>query len=202
MPFLDNIVAGINDELKSKVSDKLPKDVKFYGIAEQILDTELDGPEDNASWIEKRYPAVIDNHGEAKMIDISDSYPLTIFHRVDNIQNIVSRTGFGDSAGDCNEVANMRMLIIGFRNKVKLSGHNLEALIKDSMSEMITVKDGYSTPMQKSLIRNGTSSFDKLNIIGREYSKIELDLSNLIVIEHSYKIESTWKKGCFNKCGC
>jgi hypothetical protein len=172
---------------------------KMNGIAEMIITAVENG--DNVKTV--RFPAMVDNDGEAKMIDVDDSYDMIIYHKLESINNsLVAKNGFGDSRGDLLEAANMSLMVYAFRDKIHRTSYWLEAAMKDSMLDRIPVTNKDGKVVQTSVIQAGNSSFDKLGLLQREYSEIELNYPNLIVFELKYSIQSTYKKGCLDACGC
>jgi|GEM_PF-5929817 len=202
MPFLNEITESLNNHWQSKLSEKLSENVqvRFFGIAETIVE-----PFDTTNGqMLKKYPAIINANGDAvigdnrySMIDLDDDYALTIYHRLESIANSVSKVGFGDNAGDLIETANLALLAFAFRKDVNYASYDLEAILKDSIptSQKIT-KD--QKVVQVSKFKVGNSSFDKLQLLAREYAEIEVNFPDLIAFEMKYQIESTWKKGCLS----
>lgn len=193
MPFLDELVTSLNNVWKSK----LPSDIKLRlnGIVETVL--EVDQNERT-----KKFPAVIDNNGDAvvdenrySMIDIDDDYKISIYHRLESITNSTAKQGFGDDPGNSIEVANMAVIVIAFRNGTGIIPHKLEALLKDTIPykfrKMVNGKE-----VQQSVFKVGNSNFDKLQLLNREYSEVEINYPDLIMFEMKYQITTTYKKGC------
>jgi hypothetical protein len=207
MPFLDDIVKKLNEEwLKGSLKNVSPGKIKTHGIAETIIDVRdipLEGDEEKTIRKTFRYPAVIDNDGEAVMVEVDDQYHLIAYHRLESISNSLQKQGYGDDPGNLIEVANMALIVFAFRDKVRKTSNWLEALIKDTIPSIITLKDTDGKFMQRSSFKIGNSSFDTVALRQREFAEVELGFTNLVVFETKYRIESSWKKGCFNnKCGC
>lgn len=199
MPYLDKIVDSINIGIMNNSIGFVPRaKVHAWGIAETILDTRQES-EDKIVSI--RYPGLIDDDGEVKMIDVDDNYHVIIYHKVESIVNtIVAKSGYGNSMGNYLETANMSVMFLAFRDKVRKAAWWFEAAIKDQVQETVKLECN-NVFLQRSNIRIATSSFDKLGLLQREYSEVELNYPNLIVFEIKYRVESTWKKGCFAACG-
>ena len=196
MPFLSEIVTAINKNWQ----DKLPfKNARWHCIAEQIMDVHFAHNEkDETVPTFLRFPAEINASGEAKKIDIDSSYQLIVFHKIESIQNGAKRGQFGDGVSDLFEIANMSLVVFGSRTKAQMPSHQIEARLKDALPDNLKLTvDG---TIQNSSLKLGNSLFDKMALINREYSDVEIELTNLIAFELKYRIESSWKKGCFNKC--
>lgn len=196
MPFLDKIIENLNKHWQTSSLKFIPKaKIKVYGIAETTL-----AASESEEGKTIKYPSTIDNDGEVTMIAIDDTYQLVMYHRLESITNSQAAKGFGDSRGDMLEVANLALIVYAFKDKIRKSAHHLEALLKDAIPEdtKITVD---SKVVQTSLFKVGNSSFDKLGLLTREFTEVEVNYPNLIAFEMKYRIESTWRKGC-NTCGC
>ncbi len=131
------------------------------------------------------------------MIEIDDLYSVIVYHKVESITNAQApvKSKWGDGYSNV-EMANMSMIVIAFRDQVRKSPQFLEAAIKDKMLETVRVET------QKAFLRPGTSSFDKLGILSREYlnASLQLDFPQLIIFELKYLIQSTYARGCFESC--
>lgn len=184
MPFLETIVDELNDSLKSSLNIN----IKAYGIAETMVKATDDQPPKIM-----RYPAVVDNDGEATMIEVDDVYPVTIYHRIESIANGLAPTKqqFGRTP-ELTEVVNMSMVVISFRDRIRKNAYWLENIIKDKLPDKIS---GAS-------IRVGTSNFDKLSLLAREFTEVDLAYQQLIFFETKYQITTIYKKGCIDQCKC
>lgn len=187
MPFLGKIVDGINNQWKISLGEN----AAFYGIAETIIDVRF--AEANDEEILVRFPAIVDDFGEAKMIDINDAFPMIVYHKLDSIVNSETKTGFGDKKQQL-EIANLSAIVFAFRRKVKKQAYQLEALMKDSVKTVEFKRN--EEKLQQSSIHFQTSSFDKIALISREFSEIQLDYPSLICFDMKYQIRSTWVPGC------
>lgn len=199
MPYLDKIVNSINDVIiNTSLRGIPPAKIKAYGIVETMLEAREN---DKGETVTIRYPGLIDNDGEVNMIDIDDGYYVILYHKVESMLNgIAAKSAYGDSVGNLLETANMSMVVFAFRNTARKPAWWFEAAIKDQVREKMKLNSNEGVLLQSSNIRIGNSSFDKLSLLQREYSEIELNYPNLIAIEIKYRIESSWKKGCFSSC--
>lgn len=193
MPYLNRVVCELNEKLIKEAFSFLPAGtIKAYGLTESVIEAE----EDNT----KKYPAAIDDNGEATMIDIDDLYSLMMYHKLDSITNSTEKLAMGDGQGNPVESANMALIVFAFRDKVKCGVDMLEAVIKDKLPDVrANIRNNTGALLQNSIFRAGNSTFDKITLLGREYSSIPL-LPELLVFELKYRIDSTWRKGCLTIC--
>jgi hypothetical protein len=201
MPYLDKIVSTINQGI---INDSLkgiaPAKINACCIAETMLDVRED---ETGKTVNLRYPALIDNDGEVTMIMVDDSYDIIFYHKVETITNALApKSSYGDSYGNLLETANMSLIVMAFRNKVRKPAWWFESAIKDQAKDTIKLNTAENIFLQRSVIRFGNSSFDKLSLLQREYSEVALNYPNIIVLELKYSIQSIWKKGCFLNCNC
>lgn len=189
MPFLDNIVSQLNDKIITSSLNFIPSGkIKSYGISEPMILVQ----EDKVI----QYPAIINSDGEATMIEVDDTYNVIMYHKLESITNgIVPKTNYG-GISDLLETANMALVIVAFRDKVRRTSYWLENVIKDQFPDIMKVAG-----LQRSGIKIGNSNFDKLALLNREYIGVELNFSHIIIFELKYRIESAYKKGCFDNCG-
>ncbi len=199
MPFLDKIVDRLNKHWLNSSLKFIPEGkVQALGIAESFIDVRGENEEEK----QVKYPAIVDNDGEVKMIDIDDNFYLILYHKIDSITNGQTTKGYGDQM-NVLETANMSLVVFAFINKLRLSSHRLEAILKDSLPENTKITSADGEFLQRSSFKVANSSFDKLALLQREFSEVELNFSTLIAFEMKYQIISTWNKGCINKlCGC
>lgn len=201
MPFLDKIITDLNSNWVNSFSSVVSnRKIKTYGISELILEpVEID---ENTTKT-KKYPGVIDADAEVKACEIDDAYHLVWWHRLESITNtVLTKPAFGDKAGDVQETVNMSMIVAGFRNKIRRSPAWVEAVLKDKMQDTGIIKDSTGKIIQRMKFITGNSNFDKLALLNREFSEIELNYADVLLFELKFQIISTWQKGCLDICGC
>ncbi len=200
MPFLDEIVNVINEAWESNLPSYIPNDMqsRFNGIVETVIEPTEDGNK------VKKYPAIVNLSGDAvvdenrySMIDIDDEFGLSIYHRVESIVNTQQlKQGFGDYASDMVELANMASIVVAFRDKSNIIAHQFEAYLKDILPNRYKhSKNG--KVIQTTVIMPGNSNFDKIQLLQREYSEVEVNYPELVFFEMKYTLKSVWKTGCF-----
>lgn len=192
MPFLDNVVRGLNIGIIHTLS--CFTNVRTFGIAETMLVAK----DDNSEGEIVRYPGMFGNDGEVEMIDINDRFAITVYHRLESITNSTdAKQAFGRDFSN-REVVNMSLIVFAFRDKTLKPAYHLEAMIKDDFPGENRIEN-----IQQSYYKIGNSSFDLIGLSTREYSPAPLNYPLLTGFEMKYRIESTYKKGCFiNSNGC
>jgi hypothetical protein len=199
MPFLNNITESINGIILSSTGIPVA-DAKLFDISEVMIEA---GNNDEGNALVYRYPSVIDMYGEVTRIIIDDGYALIAYHKVENVANgIDQKSGYGNSRGNIVEVANMALMVYAFRRKVKREAWWIEAMIKDKLPDTLNISDRQGKLLQRSVVRPVMTSYDKLGLLQREYTEVQLNYPDLMVFEMKYRVESTWSKGCFSNCSC
>ena len=121
MPYLDQIVNSINQQWRTAFGCLTDEQVRLLGIAETVLDV----ADDKEAQRVIHYPAVVNNDGEATMIDVDDGYGLTIYHKLESSTHGTQKAGYGDDKGEVVEVANLAAMVIGFRHILQKPAHQL-----------------------------------------------------------------------------
>lgn len=197
MPFLNETVKLLNEKIMATLCFTTPQRIQCFGIVETIVKPV--GTEEQAMLI--RIPAFIDDEGEAHEVVPEDMFDLTLYHRIDNITNTLTKVGYGDSQGDIIETANMTLTVFAYRTRVRKPAQDIEAIIKDRFPDAaILLQDEQGNYVQKSVVRIGNSLFDRLAIEQKEYSNLSMDYPELSSFQMTYKIESTWNRGCLTLC--
>jgi hypothetical protein len=199
MPYLDNIVFQLNSSIVSSLNFIKADRIQTFGIAETIIDVQNDETTGQPKTI--RYPAIINDDGDATMITPDDKYSLMLYHRLETVVNSVvpPKQSFGRSV-QISEVNNLSIIVFAFRNKVRRTSYWLEAAMKNKFPDTIKVTDNASKLLSQANVRLATSNFDKLSLLQREYSEINLNYSQLSMFEMKYRLETTFTKGCMDNC--
>ena len=194
MPQLNKIVDQINEGWKDAIFSCEPLcdcSHNFKGLAETILDTQQ-----GEQSILVSYPGIIDEAGEVEMVQVNDKVDFLVYHKLENIaNNVLPGKGFGNETGELQEITTLAALVIAWRSKIKMAAHDLEMLLKDNLPN-----DPIKLNGQKSKIFAGISTFDKITLLQREYTRIEINYPDLIFFEMRYRIETSYKKNCVPVC--
>jgi len=200
MPFLDHIVSAVNAQLATGLSKCFsPEKIKVYGITESVLDSSA--AQEGARPI--RYPIVVDNNGEGTMVAIDDRFDIILYHKLESITTTLDATkGFGDSLGNYFEQANFGMMVASFREKTGKTASWLESIVKDEMPQSFTLNNkATGKRLFKASLKPLVSNFDKYVLLQREYTEAAVAFPHIVFFEIKYRIESSYKAGCF-QCNC
>ena len=119
MAKLHQIVSQINTDLTQaggQFGSKKFQKGRFSGIAELITKVDKDQ--------RQTFPAIVDNSGDTTKLMMDDSYPFELYHR--HLSSTVTETekDFGDSVLR-EETANMMMIVMGDRQRLKLTKEDI-----------------------------------------------------------------------------
>jgi hypothetical protein len=189
MRLLEKQVDELNEAIVSSLVFVPSGKVKAYGLAETMLNPVV--LEDGSVKVQ-RFPVTIDNDGEVDRVEVDDIYAVIMYHKLESTSNsIAPKTNYGRTT-DLFEQQNISLVVIAFRDQVQQPGYVLESIIKNYFLDKL--EDGAA-------VRIGNSNFDKLSLLQREFSEVELNYAHLIIFELKYRIESTQRRRCFNICG-
>lgn len=198
MPYISNIVDWINVQLKANAL----KDARFQlgtlnGLAQLIPYSEA-----GKDTITKFSPAI---PGTKKLIVPEDKQSIIAYHRL--IRNSYSTAqqsaqfGNGNSLTAC--ISDMLMIVMADSERLKLSQPELEALIVQGLPQAMPKADKEPLQLINVLVSNYESNFETIQIYNQEYRGVVFNaVPSFFMIGIKYRIEATFKKGCFQICDC
>lgn len=193
MIYLHDIVAFINDTIKSRVTS-YPAAV-YHGIATYGYKAT------DQSFI--TFPTIV-GHGKNGAADIgfNTNVPFVAYHRI-------GLTSFsivpGKSYGDGEEVAQrsvteVQMMVRGNRNLINSNPEQLAMVIADSMPSNFNMQG--SVRIEGSVVSVGIQYDSRANF-NQEYTGVTYNIGpDGFFISIRYRIEGSYLKGCTNKCEC
>lgn len=195
MPNLNDITTIINDALKAdNFSTSRFQNSRFFGIADRV---KITGEE-----TERYDVGVIDNDGEVTSVCYDDTYNLSVYHRVLDIEyQDIAENDYGIPGHTMTEFANMKMIIFGNRAKLKVRPENIIAGAIVDFPKELSIAQITALNLNSCVIEMSRAEVDPYSIWDSEFqgSKYEYD-TNTILVSIPYKITSTFNKGCFTIC--
>lgn len=185
------IVSYINTRLKALQfgAGRFQKGI-FSGIAE-LLETD----EGEAK------PGLVENDGDARYIGIDDTYPIQVYHRVIRPGaewNVES--DFGDLR-NIVETTNMLMVVIGDRNRLKLTAEDIKTGIVAALPLEIPDSELNSLGLKSANIIPGEFNWNKYEVYRSEFNLRDPALkTNTIMFSLSYQIETVYGQSCYTLC--
>lgn len=197
MPFQADIVDKINAYVKANVlNDERFGGARIYGIAYPIT---LERNESNIT-----IPCVWDSdYSNAEPVEYDDAYPLTMYHRIISNQYQTSlRDGFGDVGALETCTTLLQMVVAADMQQIKVTPTELEAVITSGFP--VGKESGFLIqPLRTLAISILDSDLDPLRVFASQFIGLPYKpKAGKIYLSIRYKIESSYKKGCFSICDC
>lgn len=161
--------------------------VKIYGAAQTMTRTQ--GQERIV------YPALVDFTGEGIYIGVDNDAPLIIYHKINSISTAIKpKEAYGDDPGAIANTYNNTLIVYIDRERMKMSPEELFMYIQAHFP------NPFKIPPFDITVRITNVILNSLQVWASEYQKdFELPPSTSMFAVN-YTIESSFKKGCFDKC--
>lgn len=172
---IHNIVATINSSLSGLITGG-----KWHGVASTVRRNNVSQPEANG-----------------KYIGIDDVHPLIAYHKLISLTSAVTRgSGYGDSLGAIKNTYTNALIVFVNRDKCGFHADEVMLAIQANIPDMLNVAP------YKSVQTNITRiDLDSETVYGDEYTNSSYRLRpEQYLFRINYTIETTFKKGCFDKC--
>lgn len=176
-----NSIRDIISSLNESICEILPKGSEVNGLAELVPMEEITLPE-------------IDG----KFVGIDDKYPIRIYHRLNSVlSRLVTKTSYGESAGDYSNNYQVSMVIFLQHERAKLYPDESLLLIQANFPDFIKM-----APYKKIIITFSGAGLDSQTNWIQEYkSGTDYKLkSDQFLFKINYSIETIFSKGCFKEC--
>lgn len=193
MPLTNAIVSSINTVLENNLKHMAKVSVK--GIAEPIP---RDNGKEGIEWI----PCVIDNEGEATYVGLDDVFEIQIYHRCFEEIYINGKAQYGDANLNDKGKANMSLVIIGNREKLRTNANTLNDIIIPLLtSKTVKIPNQSGSIIVRASVVHSKTNFKSFEIFSRDFKGVEYFLKpETIFMEMVYTIESEFNRSCFNIC--
>lgn len=199
MPFTSTLIQIVNDHLSMHcLCDARFSNGLIAGIAQDATRRDDDR---NAV---VQYPVLVDLNGEGTDISISDTYPITLYHRIGAKTYTAKPAGsYGNRQNEVTEKTDVKLIVAAWSNRISLSQEDLEALITSNFPDTISADQyaGYQLSRVAAVLQG--SNLNREQVWKEEYKGIPYDLKpEQILFSIKYQIEADYKKGCFKLLEC
>lgn len=180
--FIHEINEGLKDLFKSF------KNAKVYGLAQSVIRKQ--------GTREDLLPCVISKDGESTYIGIDDVYSIIAYHKTSSMSFKLVGSPSGDSIGDIQNTYQNTLYVYLDTKKTKLLPEELILYIQANFPDWLIIKPYLTVRTSFTNVILNTQV-----VYASEYKVTDSKLSahqHLFAI--NYNIESTHKKGCFDKC--
>lgn len=196
VPYTASIIAMINESLQAGVlCDARFAGGSFMGIA-------CDAAESDGAGL-RCYPVVFDLSGNGQKVNPDDTYPIQLYHRLLGISYSALPSSVGDHSNEVLERIEMRLVVMGWANRLYLSQEDLAALITSGFPDQIAASLYAPLKLQHLNITLQSAVMDRLQVFREEYKGLPYMVKpEQVLFALRYQIESRWKKGCFMISDC
>lgn len=194
MAKLLEIVEEINDAIISaQLSSKKFQKGRFNAIAELVVFKDKD--------IRQTVPVITDNSGTSVRLNMDDIYPFELYHRhLTNTFKEIPESDYGDRRLR-TEVYNMKMIVIGDRQELKLTKEEITTVINLGMPMEMPQAFLETNSLRGVNIEPGTWDMDFEKVYREEYNTEEVNLTpSDIFIALDYTIETSVFDTCIEVC--
>lgn len=198
MPFLDQIVSFINDELKAgSLNKKKLQPAVYHGLS-----TVVARRKNTTSTDLELLPGIVTADGKSLLITPDDKKSIQIYHKLITNVYAYEKKSYGDDS-DIKSTSELSMVV---HTNSKLSGKTKDVLepvvlfgIPQKLSDVLLTK----LKINKCLITPLASNMDHVQVFRQEYPQSDYMLNqqvSLFLIR--YRIEMTFSQHCVNQCLC
>lgn len=197
MPNLRAITSIINATLQmGSFSTGRFQGGQYNELAQLVMESDKDD-----SNIIKR-PMIVNNNGQGTDVIINDKFPIQVYHRTTSLNYEQGEADdFGDAGTTTIEIAEMIMIIIGDRKRLKVVQEDLAASVISDMP--IELQPAQLAPLflTKGLVDPIDVNTDIEQVYDQEYSGVPylLKPSNFM-LSFRYRITTEYSVECFNLC--
>lgn len=199
--MLDLIVKAINETLGTHLfKDERFSVAQLHGIAETVTKYE----ESESGLVAREVaPCIIYADGEDKPIYPDGDFPIMVFHKLEGSAIKPKAKQHGRSATELERLSVMKMIFIGFREKIKVSRDQMDLAITAVFPTSLSHQSLQNLALKNCSIKVLSSSHKSDEIYQREwqYARKPLDPS-IMIFEVNYQIECTFDKSCINPICC
>lgn len=168
----------------------------FNGIAEFIKSTDEKEKDIIA-------PYIIDNDGEATELIYDDNFPFVLFHLKDgwDYQQAPNDDNFGNAGQTMQETANMKLVFVGSRKRMKVSTDNVMAAVAIDITKEFNATQLNGLSIISCVIEIGNVQTNPYDIFSQIWTNTDYSFdTDTIIFTMSYKITTLYNKGCFKLC--
>lgn len=199
MPFTSTLIQIVNDHLSAHCLC----DARFAnGLMAGIAHDATRWDDDRSAVVQ--YPVLVDLNGDGTDISISDTYPITLYHRILSKTYTTKPAGsFGNRQNEVTEKTDVKLVVAAWSNRISLSQEDLESLITSNFPDSIAPElyTGYQLSRVAAVLQGST--LNREQVFKEEYKGIPYDLKpEQILFSIRYQIEADYKKGCFKLLEC
>jgi hypothetical protein len=199
MPFLNQIVGFINDELKTgSLNKEKLQPAKFYGLITIVARS----PKGTAQNQIELLPAIVTADGKATPITPDSKQAIQIYHKLQTNVYSKEKNSYGD-AYFIKSVSELTMVV--FTNS-KITGKTkdaLEPVVLHGMPQRLSTALMADLKINSCLIIPVSSNMNHIEVFRQEYPQSDYFLNEqMSMFAIRYKIEMSFSQACVEQCLC
>ncbi len=200
MPFLNQIISFINEDLKngSLNKEKLQPAI-FYGLT-TVVSRSIKGSKDPNKL--ELLPAIVDAQGKDTPIALNSKLALQVYHKLNSKTYSVEKKSYGDEY-NIKCVSDLSMVVL---TNSKITGKTkdvLEPLLIFGMPQKLSTALLADLKIINCLITPTSSNMEALAVYKQEYPQSDIYLNEqMSMFLIRYKIEMSFSQRCVEQCLC
>lgn len=185
MHSIHNIIDSLNGSLGDLFKSKRFSGAKIHGTAVTVISSKGE-----------KMPVIIDKNGEGHYVGIDDRYPVRLYHKQNSMSTRVDpKTGIGRGIGDIINTYSLSMIVFLNRKRACLMPDEFLLYIQSNFPDNLTIE-----PYSNIKILFTGAILNDMQVYNQEYLIPEKLLPEHNLFQINYTVETSFKKGCFNKC--
>ena len=200
MPFLNQIITFINDDLKARSLNKEKlQPAKFYGLS-TVVTRSTKGSKETSKL--EQLPAIVDANGKDTPITLDSKLAIQVYHKLNSKAYSYEKKSFGDDyLIKC--ISDISMVVITNSKRTGKTKDVLEPLLIFGMPQKLSTALIGDLKINKCTITPLSSNMDALAVYRQEYPQSDYYLTEQIsMFLIRYKIELTFSQHCIEQCLC
>lgn len=199
MPFLNQIISFINEDLKAgSLNKEKLQPARYYGLS-TIVARSTKGTAQNQIEL---LPAIVDANGKATPITPDSKMALQVYHKLNGKVYSKEKKSYGDDYL-FNCVSDVTMVVL---TNSKITGKTkdvLEPVVLFGMPQRLSTALTADLKINKCLITPVSSNMNHLEVFRQEFPQSDYFLNEqMSLFSIRYKIEMSFSQSCVEQCLC
>ncbi len=200
MPFLNQIISFINEDLKAgSLNKEKLQPAMFYGLS-SVVTRNTKGTKEPSKL--ELLPAIVDANGKDTPITLNSKLALQVYHKLNSKTYSVEKKSYGDEY-NIKCTSDLSMVVI---TNSKITGKTkdvLEPLLIFGMPQKLSTALFADLKISTCLITPVSSNMDALAVYKQEYPQSDYYLTEqMSMFLIRYKIELSFSQHCVEQCLC
>lgn len=203
MPNLRSVIDAINTALSAgPLSTAKFQDARINNLAYLVAQDVPNGQGEDTSSERIVRPCIVADDGECTDLTLDDTVGLQLYHRnVGLAYEDRPEEDFGEPGNSTTEIADMVMIVIGDRNRIKVVQEDMAAALWGAMPRTLSSTVLGPLNLQSVDIAPGETNVNSESVWGEEFEGTDYALMpEDFMIAIRYRITTLYSKNCFTLC--